>query len=83
MSVKTGAECGWPEEACDCQLETAAPVAAPASNLEWAERELMKMHGEESDPQLRALWSTAARIARQRIAAKSPNAELSGQPPKT
>ena len=37
-------------------------------NLEWAERELMKMQDEETNPQLRALWSTAARIARERIA---------------
>lgn len=36
-------------------------------NLAWAERELMKMQDEETDPQLRALWSTAARIARERI----------------
>jgi hypothetical protein len=52
-----------------------APGSATARNLAWAERELMKMQAEESDPQLRALWRGAARIARERIydAAKSPN----------
>jgi len=48
-----------------------------ARNLQWAERELMKMQDEETDPQLRALWSTAARIARERIAVKVPNTERS------
>ena len=52
-----------------------APGSETARNLAWAERELMKMQAEESDPQLRALWRSAARIARERIydAAKSPN----------
>lgn len=48
-------------------------------NLAWAERELMKMQDEETDPALRALWSTAARIARERISngkGKVPNDEL-------
>ena len=44
-----------------------------ARNLQWAERELLKMQYEEADPQLRALWSTAARIARERIAVKTQN----------
>ena len=45
------------------------PVGSATSNrnLAWAERKLMKLQDEETDPQLRALWSTAARIARERI----------------
>lgn len=55
-----------------------------ARNLEWAGRELMKMHDEETDPQLRALWSTAARIARERIAVNVVRTEMltiGGTPP--
>lgn len=54
-------------------------------NLAWAERELMKMQVEETDPQLRALWSTAARIARERIShgkAVVPNDPLCHADPK-
>ena len=49
-----------------------ATCSAKTAYLEWAERELMKMVVEESDPQLCALWSTAARIARERMITRKP-----------
>src|ERR1039458_3842316 len=50
-----------------------APATGSANNLEWAERQLMKLRDKETDPNFRALWSAAASIARERIAVKDPN----------